>query len=271
MSPLFGPDPQRILERGDPVEGNLVGIEVKTTHDDNAVRFEEYAIEDRGTTYGIRQALPASTHVRLGMALPLRVDGTNAVIALDGAGVERWKMLRNPPAPGIVDDHDDNDNRGALAKARRGDRKVAATVLELQTRSVAFGMGSTVDARMRIDPAAGEPYEITVQNVSRVPRYASHLPVVGAVLPGWEVRGLMGGERVMIDWPEAAMADPGVGQPPADMPEGTGMASGKESAVSTMGSSSADAPWNPDEAEAEIPDYAKNLMKKFGVDPESLK
>ncbi|CAN5504806.1 hypothetical protein BH09ACT4_BH09ACT4_15150 [soil metagenome] len=211
MSPLFGPNPDKILTTGQPVPGSVTGIEVKFTHDDPRVAYAEYAVEANGTSYGIRQDLSPWGEVRLGMAVTVRVDGANAVIEWNNSGTRRWKMLRTPPAAGITDDFDDDGNSGALSKARRGGRGATATILELVNRSVAFGLGSTVDARVRVDPATGEPYEATVANINRVPGYATHLPVVGARLIAWETKGFMGGEGVKIDWPASAEADPGVG------------------------------------------------------------
>jgi hypothetical protein len=274
MSPLFGASPDEILAKGQPVAGSLTGIEVKFTHDDPRVPYAEYRVEADGTSYGIRQDLSPFSEVRLGMPVTIRVAGANAVIDWKGSGTGRWKMLRTPPAVGITDDFDDNGNSGALSKARRGGRGATVTILELVNRSVALGLGKVVDARVRVDPADGDPYETTVPKVDAVPGYATHLPVVGARLAAWETKGFLGGEGVKIDWPASAEADPGVGKagtaPVA--PPGLMTGGGSASAMTIGGVSGAEADDNDAgaEAELELPDYAKNIMKKFGVDPDSL-
>ncbi|HEY4152560.1 MAG TPA: hypothetical protein VGM38_04505 [Pseudolysinimonas sp.] len=271
MSPLFGPSPDKILASGQPVAGAITGIEVKFTHDDPRVQYVEYAVQANGVTYGIRQDLSPFREVRLGMPVTLRIDGTNAVIDWNGSGTGRWKMLRTPPAAGITDDFDDNGNSGALSKARKGGRGATVTILELVNRSVALGLGGAVDARVRVDPATGDPYEATVPKVNEVPGYATHLPVVGARLIAWETKGFMGGEHVKIDWPASAEADPGVGKTGAAPAAPAGLITGSAtvSAMTVGGTPTAAA--DDDEAGLELPDYAKSMMKKLGVDPDSLK
>jgi hypothetical protein len=274
MSPLFGPSPYQILTDGTPTPATIVGIEIKTTHDDDSVRYAEYAVEAGGTVYGIRQDLFPFDEVRLGMPVSLRIDRSNAVIDWNSSGTQRWKMLKTPPAAGVADDHDVNDNRGALTKARAGGRSATVTILELQTRSVALGLATALDARVRVEPADGAAYEATIPKFDRVPGYAAHLPVVGATLPAWQTRGLLGGEGIMIDWPAAAMARPGVGEPSQALGSGIGLFGGGASDSTSMGGAGADGGAGTEGgagAEPEIPDYAKKLMKKFGVDPDSLK
>lgn len=274
MNPLFGPSPDKILSTGQPLAGSIAGIEMKFTHDDPRVAYVEYAVEANGTTYGIRQDLSPFSEVRLGMPVTIRVDGANAVIDWNGSGSGRWKMLRTPPAAGITDDFDDDGNSGALSKARRGGRGATVTILEFVKRSVALGLGSAVDARVRVDPATGEPYEATVPNVNRVPGYASHLPVVGARLLAWQTKGFMGGEGIKIDWPASAEADPGVGKAGAAPATPPGLMTGGGAVASmTIGgtpSAAADDDTDDDDAQLELPDYAKDVMKKLGVDPDSL-
>lgn len=271
MSPLFGPSPDKILATGTPVPGTVVGIEIKSTHDDSPTLYGEYAVEAGGTVYGIRQDLDPFDEVRLGMPVTLRLDGKNAVIEWRDSGTNRWKMLGTPPAAGIVDDHDDNGNRGGRSRAQKGGKPATVTLLEIVPRTVAMGLASTLDGRVRVDPADGEPYETTVPNINRVMGYAAHLPVVGARLPAWETKGFFGGEGVMIDWPAAAMATPGLDAPNVVFEKTGGVASGLlGKIVADTEAVATDQP--PAEGEMpEIPQYAKDIMKKFGVDPESLK
>ncbi len=131
MSPLFGPDAGRVQLEGTRTPGTLVGIQVGVTSEEESSRFSDYAVEAGGTVYGIRQDLAPDDQIRLGMPVTLLVHGTAAVIEWGDSGTYRWKMLKTPPAPGIVDDLDDNDNRGAMNRIRRGTAVVgdAARVL----------------------------------------------------------------------------------------------------------------------------------------------
>lgn len=267
MSPLFGPSADKILTSGQPVPGVVTGIEVKTTHDDSPIRYTEWAIEAGGTTYGIRQQPADESTVRLGMPVTLRVDGKSAVIDWGDGSAGRWKMLGTPPAAGIVDDHDESDNRGALSRARKGGKPATITILGFEKRSVAMGLSTVMDAKVRVDPAEGEPYETTVKNLATPPGYASHLPSVGARLPAWETSGFFGGDGIRVDWPAAATATPGIGEPSVAAPaaglfSGTGllstMVSDTEAVQSTEPLAEGEMP--------EIPEYAKKFMQKFGVD-----
>jgi hypothetical protein len=257
MSPLFGPNPENILENGTPISGRIVGIAVSLTHDDPPVRLDEYAVEANGRSYGVRQHLAPADEVRLGMTVSLRADGDAAVIDWGEVDITRWKALKAPPAAGIDDDRVE-ENRGVLSKARKGGKGGSATILDFTVRSVAFGLGKALDARCRVEPTSGDPYEATIPKVAP-PGYASHLLVVGGTLPVWEKSGLMGGS-IVVDWPAAAMADPGIGRPPAARPDQSGPAT----SAMTMGDVP-DAPADDDDDAGELPDAARKLMGKFGV------
>jgi hypothetical protein len=69
------------------------------------------------------------------------------------------------------------------------------------------------------------------------------------------------------------MTSPGVGAPNVEF-EKTGLAGGGGGLLSTIVSDTEAVATDQPPAEGEmpeIPEYAKKLMKKFGVDPESLK
>lgn len=272
MSPLFGPSADKIRESGAVVPGIAIGLEVKSTHDEDVDRHYEWAIEAGGNVYGIRQELVPLTNIRLGMPVTLRVDGSNAVIVWGDEGIIRWKMLKTPPAAGIIDDHDLAGTKGALSRARKDGSAATVTITGFVERSVAMGLGAVVDATVRVDSADRGSYDASVENVGSVPGYATHLPVVGAVLPAWETRGIFGGERVIVDWPAAAMAEPGVGRE-STLPKPTGGLIGAVGGFfATMQSDSDKVAASEATAagEPEIPDYAKGFLKKFGVDPENF-
>ena len=267
MSPLFGADPNKIRDSGTPVPGVITGLEVTSTHEEDVDRYYLWAVDAGSITYGIRQELIPVHDVRLGMPVELRVAGRDAVIMWGDEMLIRWKMLKTPPAPGIVDDYDLAGNKGALSKARSGGKTATVTITGLVERSVAMGLGAVIDATVRVESADRGSYDATVQNVSNVPGYATHLPVVGAVLPAWETRGMFGGEHVIVDWPAAATADPGVGRPSVVPKAKGGLMGAATGMFEKMQSDSAAV----SQTEPEIPDYAKGFMKKFGVDPDNFK
>jgi hypothetical protein len=78
---------------------------------------------------------------------------------------------------------------------------------------------------------------------------------------------MFGGERVIVDWPAAAMADPGLGKPAAS-PKAQGGLMGAIGGFFEKAQSDSAA---VSQTEPEIPDYAKGFMKKFGVDPDNFK
>jgi hypothetical protein len=261
MSPLFGPDAGRVLSKGTRTPGTIIGIETNVTSDEDSTRYCEYAVEAGGAVYGIRQDLAPHNEIRLGMPVTLAIDGTAAVIEWGDSGTGRWKMLKTPPAPGVVDDLDGSGNRGAMKRVRRG-TPVTVTVLEFSVRKVALGLGESVDAAVRAVPDGGQPFETTIPAMQHAPGYAAHLLVVGATLPGWIRTGLLGGESVVIDWAAAANADPGVGRPPAPLP-GRGGSLG-QLAGGTDGSGTVDAEAG-DAAMPVIPEFAQRLLARAGV------
>ena len=214
MSPLFGPSADSILASGAVAPGTIVGIQITMVgggEDSPALRRDEYAVESNGTVYGVRQWLEPLEDVRLGMPVQLRVDGKAAVIQWGTGRLAGWKSVKAPPA-GITDDRDGDQTNG-LRSARKQGRAATVEILEFVQRSVMFGIAEVTDARCRVTPTAGEPYETVVPKFDP-PFYAAHLVSVGAVVPAWQYKGLFS-ERLALDWPAAAEAEPGVGRPAA--------------------------------------------------------
>jgi hypothetical protein len=206
MSPLFGPKPDDVLARGVPASGSIVGIEVRYSHDDPPQRLDEYAVESGGTTYGVRQQLSPASEVRLGMTVPLRVDGKIAVIDWGDVNTYRWKPLATPPARGITDDSN------GLGGARKKWTAATATVLGLTTRPVMLGLGSANDLTVRVAISGQEPYETTIAKAEPA-HYATHLVAVGSEIPAWVNPSRL--DKVQLDWAAAALANPGVSAPSA--------------------------------------------------------
>jgi hypothetical protein len=207
MSPLFGPDPQKILARGEYQRGRIVGIKIGWTSDDAPTRLDHYAVEAGVRVYGVRQQLEPEGEVRLGMDVGVRVEKDSAVIEWgDGFNSYKWKRLKEPPSPGIEDDTD------GLGKARGKWLAATATIVRIERRSIMMGMAQATDAVAVIGIDGQEDYELTIDRV--VPMfYATHLFAPGRALPAWVDPKRI--DKVKIDWARAAMADPGVGQLPA--------------------------------------------------------
>lgn len=262
MSPLFGPSAETILERGTPAPGTIVGIEVTLVgggEDSSATRIDEYAVESNGTVYGVRQWLEPVREVRLGMPVTLRVDGKAAVIEWGTGGPSGWKSVK-APEPGITDNRAGDDRPNGLKNARKQGRAATVEILEFVKRSVMFGIAEVTDARCRVTPAGGEPYEATVPKIDP-PFYASHLITVGAVVPGWQFKGLLS-ESLVLDWPAAAEANPGVGI--AGTASTAATIPGLQSVMSAEDSSDSSDP-SDDPSSPEIPAFAAGLMAKLGV------
>ncbi len=208
---------EKLLREGERATARISGIRVTTGQQDSP-DDHEFALEYAGAggasaRSGCRQDLGAfAREVRLGMEVPIRHDGAGKAIvdvnALGVEGADAWgyKPLGEPPADGI------EDANFRLEKERRKAAAARLTVLAAQ-RSVVLGMQTAnVDLHVRVAPEAGEPYETVVER-ALVPFYATHL-----VVPGSEVLGLVRPDRpekVRIDWPASAVADPGIGRPPA--------------------------------------------------------
>lgn len=271
MSPLFGPDPEKIRDRGALSPGVIVGIEVTLTNGDPPVQFDAYAVEAGGVVYGVRQMLSPAENVRLGMPVQLRIDGKHAVIEWgDGVNLTRWKSLGDPPVRGITDGRD-NERKDGLFVARKKGAAATAKILEFTERTVVFGLGRVTDARCRITPSEGASFEAVVPKVV-APFYATHLMAVGAVLPAWHVKGMMG-ERLILDWPAAAEATPGIGVAPtpesaprylfdnAPTEWGAGGDAGADASGGEQSGGSDGSPASP----PAMPAYASAIMSMFGV------
>lgn len=195
-----------LLKRGERASGRLVGIAVRA--DPDGGRTDTYAVEVLATPIfvaGLRQRLRLDV-VRLGMGVTVRhLDGKASLDWPGGGPPTDWAALDDPPAAGIVDD------TLGLAEARRG-----------------LGVTVTLDRVSVVDGPPGAArvlqLDLTVQSPGRpsyparfaaygVPHYATHLCHEGRSLPAWVDPDRL--DRVVIDWPAAAMADPGVRRPPA--------------------------------------------------------
>jgi hypothetical protein len=213
---------RHVLERGELVGGRIVGIHIGVRKDpDTNTRYpeSEYAIEVHTApsfVAGVRQYLSPSNIVRLGMDVAVRHTGREAVIdwhaTCGGQSGEHIKLLSKPPGPGIVDDYYDIDS------ARRKWTHADCTILGAQRRHHhgLLGMRHSLHLEVGVQAPGMQPFSIALDNVA-VPTYATHLYAPGTRLPVWVRSGRS--RAIEIDWAEAAMAFPGVGWPPSQVPD----------------------------------------------------
>lgn len=204
----------KILERGQLVGGRIVGIHISYRRDpENNVRFSqsEYAIEVHTAApfvAGVQQSLWPDSNVRLGMEVAVRVVEREAVIdwhaTCGGRPSEHTKVLSKPPGPGIVDEHHD------LEAARRKWTHADCTILGAQPHRSRLGLQPSLHIDIGVEAPGMQPFSVALEKVS-VPFYATHLCGPGTRLPVWVRSGHS--IAIQIDWPEAAMAFPGVGWP----------------------------------------------------------
>lgn len=206
MSPLFGPDPKKVLQRGAQERGRIVGIRIGWTSDDAPSRLDHYAIDTGVRVYGVRQVLHPEDEVRLGMEVGLRVDKDVAVIEWGDPNLYRWKRLKEPPAAGIDDDSD------GLGKARQKWVPAVVTVERLEQGTMMMGLAKVTNLVVVVRVEGQEEYELTINNVQPA-FYAAHLFAAGRALPAWVDPKRI--DKVKVDWARAAEAEPGVGEPPA--------------------------------------------------------
>lgn len=210
---------EEVLERGLPGSGRIVGIDVSEDSGETSIRIDAYAVEVVSAPVfvaGLRQRLRPEV-VRLGMPVAVRhLDGKVLIdwpATCGGRPELVWSALKNPPAPGIL------DHTVGVEKARRKGAPALVTIERASIQDALMGLAQVLVLNLTVRPEGLEPYEVELKNV-KVPHYATHLCQDGKVLLAWVRIDRL--DRVTIDWPAAAMAEPGVGQPPADVLSGIG-------------------------------------------------
>ena len=199
-----------ILSAGTPLQGTLVGIHVWESgggEDSPTVFNFTWAVEAGGTLYGVYQRLNPVDHVRIGMPVDLRVDKQKAVIDWGTERGEAWKPFKKVPERGIRDDFKGTNPRGA-----RDVWSPATVTLEgTRERKALFGLISATDVAATVR-MGDEAWPLDVRK-RRAPFYAAHLWAEGIPIPAWV--NPKNRNAVFIDWIAAALATPGIGEPPA--------------------------------------------------------
>ncbi|MCU1393399.1 MAG: hypothetical protein JWM34_1827 [Ilumatobacteraceae bacterium] len=211
---------KHVLERGELVGGRLVGIQIvmeRMGGDTNMkVPVSQYAVEVHAPqpfVAGVEQQLTPLAFVRLGMDVAVRYVDHDAVIdwAATGGGTsgDHIKILRDVPPRGIDDESLDLD------RPRRKWSAGSATIVGIATRPGTLHLFQQLHLDLVVHSPAengGQPYPLQLDKLS-TGYYGSHLVVPNCVVPVWIRPGHLA--DVVIDWPAAAMAFPGVGWPPS--------------------------------------------------------
>lgn len=247
---LFSRGPEKVINDGQRVRGRIVAIEVGE-RDDNGTqrRFDEYVVElgaaEGGRRLSLRQDLTPDVHVRLGMEVSAWVRGDDMFIdwkttmaeqGIEGRNVqERWKGERDASRTGIAD-----STVGAQDALKKGEQG-SMVISQLRWDSKFGGLVNTLTIAGTVTLGTDEPYDVELGR-QHVPHYATHLPVVGRSVP--VIVSVKRLDKVTIDWPSAAVAEPGVGVGPS-----TEIAAAREEPQSAM-SMGAGAAWTPPEPPA---------------------
>lgn len=244
---LFSRGPEKVINDGQRVRGRIVAIEVGE-RDDNGTqrRFDEYVVElgaaEGGRRLSLRQDLTPDVHVRLGMEVSAWVRGDDMFIdwkstmaeqSIEGRNVqERWKGERDASRTGIAD-----STVGAQDALKKGEQG-SMVINQLRWDSKFGGLVNTLTIAGTVTLGTDEPYDVELGR-QHIPHYATHLPVAGRSVP--VVVSVKRLDKVTIDWPSAAVAEPGVGVGPS-----TEIAPAREEPQSAM-SMGGGAPWTPPE------------------------
>jgi hypothetical protein len=197
---LFGPSYMKVWQQGAQSPGTIVGIRRTTvSENESTVEIVEYAVDLGGEVIGVRQQLSPRQDVRLGMPVNVSRLDKAAVIHWGAPAEGRWKSVK-PPAAGI-EDSVDGPPRGSWTVGE-------AEILDLGARSGMLGLTTVAQAKV-LFRAGGEPIEALVDKYAP-PFYASHLGAVGSKLPARQHP--RDPRKIAIDWPAAAVAQPGVGE-----------------------------------------------------------
>jgi len=197
---LFGPSFMKVWNQGEPAEGRIVGIRrAEISEDESTYEIEDYAIDVGGELVGVRQKLIPREEVRLGMPVTVHRLGKAAVMRWGSPADNRWKVVK-PPALGIEDK--------VAGPPRGGWTPHEAEIVDLGSRAGLLGLTTVAQAKLRLSDGS----EALIDKFA-VPFYATHLRAVGSKVP--VLQHPRDAAKVRVDWPAAAVSNPGVGLAPA--------------------------------------------------------
>jgi len=243
---LFSRGPEKVINDGQRVRGRIVAIEVSERNDnDSTRRVDEYVIEttvaDGGRRLSVRQDLIPDAYVRYGMEVSAWVRGNDMYIdwkatmaekGIDGTNAkDAWKGERDASRTGIT------DSKVGVADALKKGERGSMIIKELRWDSKFGGLINTLTIAGTVTLGTDEPYDVEIGR-QNIPHYASHLPAVGRTVP--VVVSVKRLDKVTIDWPSAAMAEPGIGADPS-----TAIEAARETPRTMMSMGGGDAAWTP--------------------------
>lgn len=171
----------------------------------------DYALDVHGPhpfRGGVRLGSDPPMVVRLGTSLHVLHLDSRVVIDWLGSGAEGvvdTQPLKVAPAPGI------EDRTLGLGPIQLRGVPARATIEAAEARTSDRGGDPALHLTLCVERHGLSGYE-TELAVAQVPHYADHLCAVGRSLPVWVLPERP--DAVVIDWPAAATAEPGVGEPP---------------------------------------------------------
>lgn len=243
---LFSKGPEKVISDGQVVRGRIVAIEVNEVNEnDSHRRVDEYVIEtsvtDGGRRLSLRQDLIPELHVRYGMEVSAWVRGNDIYIdwkstmaeqGIEGSNATKaWKGERDASRTGITDSKVGVGD--ALKKGERG----SMVLNQLRWDSKFGGLINTLTIAGTVTIGTDEPYDVEIGRQS-IPHYATHLPTVGRTVP--VIVSVKRLDKVTIDWPSAAIAEPGVGVGPA-----TEISAAHQEPRTLMSMGGGDTAWTP--------------------------
>lgn len=175
-------------------------------------RTVDYALDVHGPhpfRGGVRLGSDPPMVVRLGTSLQVLHLNSRVVIDWLGSGAEGvvdTQSLKVAPAPGI------EDRTLGLGPIQLRGVPARATIEAAEVSTSGSGGDPAMHLALCVERHGLSGYE-TELVVAQVPHYADHLCAVGRSLPVWVLPERP--DAVVIDWPAAATAEPGVDEPPA--------------------------------------------------------
>jgi len=243
---LFSKGPEKVISDRQRVRGRIVAIDVsEVNQNDSHRRVDEYVVEtsvtDGGRRLSLRQDLVPDVHVRYGMEVSAWVRGNDMFIdwkatmaeqGIEGSNAkDAWKGERDATRTGIT------DSKAGVGDALKKGERGSMVINQLRWDSKFGGLINTLTIAGTVTIGTDEPYDVEIGRQT-IPHYATHLPMVGRTVP--VVVSVKRLDKVTIDWPSAAMAEPGIGVAPS-----TEIAAAREEPRTLMSMGDGDIAWTP--------------------------